>query len=69
MEVVVIIEGIDASSSATIQMRQSFKASDILFNQEFVNCVEIDPDTGAAIIDFNRFHMTSPLDKSVISIA
>ncbi|CAK4115260.1 unnamed protein product [Aphanomyces euteiches] len=66
MEVVVVVEGVDASTSSTTQMRHSFKACDVLFNQQFVNCVFVDEKTGAAIIDFNRFDDTVPLDAKTL---
>ncbi|KAF0694764.1 Aste57867_14362 [Aphanomyces stellatus] len=68
MEVVVLVEGIDAATSATTQMRHSYKPCDVLFNQQFVNCVFIDHETGAAIIDFNRFDSTVPLDLEAVQI-
>ncbi|OQR83150.1 inward rectifier K channel (IRK-C) family protein, partial [Achlya hypogyna] len=69
LEIVVLIEGIDASSSATIQMRQSYKPTEIMFNHEFVNAVDFDPHSGAAVIDFNRFHRTAPMDLAVVEVA
>ncbi|KDO17694.1 hypothetical protein SPRG_16906 [Saprolegnia parasitica CBS 223.65] len=68
MEIIVLIEGIDASSSATIQMRQSFKASEVMFNHQFVNCVDFDEASGAAVIDFNRFHRTVPMDSATVDV-
>ncbi|CEG48949.1 animal inward rectifier k channel (irk-c) family protein [Plasmopara halstedii] len=62
LEVVVLVEGIDAVTSTTIQVRHSYKAEDILFNHRHVNCVDIDPETGGALVDFRRFHETVPVD-------
>ncbi|CAI5726105.1 unnamed protein product [Peronospora destructor] len=62
LEVVVLVEGIDAVTSATIQVRHSYKAEDIMFNHRHVNCVDVDPETGGAVIDFRRFHETKPVD-------
>ncbi|RMX67695.1 hypothetical protein DD238_001467 [Peronospora effusa] len=62
LEVVVLVEGIDAVTSATIQVRHSYRAEDIIFNHRHVNCVDVDPETGGAVIDFRRFHETKPVD-------
>ncbi|OQS05211.1 inward rectifier K channel (IRK-C) family protein [Thraustotheca clavata] len=69
LEVVVLIEGIDASSSYTVQMRQSFKASEIMFNHQFINCVDYENESGATVIDFNRFHRTVPMDSEAFSMS
>ncbi|RHZ42592.1 hypothetical protein DYB26_004905, partial [Aphanomyces astaci] len=68
MEVVVVVEGVDAATSSTTQMRHSFKAHDVVFNEQFVNCVFIDNETGGAIIDFKHFDRTTPLDFAAIPI-
>ncbi|KAF0718491.1 Aste57867_1660 [Aphanomyces stellatus] len=68
MEVIVLVEGIDAATSATTQVRHSYKPCDVLFNQQFVNCVFVEPETGAAIIDFNLFDATAPLDLDTVQI-
>ncbi|KAF1794162.1 hypothetical protein JG687_00000734 [Phytophthora cactorum] len=69
LEVVVLLEGIDAVTSATIQVRHSYKAEDILFNHRHVNCVDVDPETGGAVIDFRRFHETKPVDPECNKVA
>ncbi|KAI9905170.1 hypothetical protein PsorP6_013503 [Peronosclerospora sorghi] len=69
LEVVVLVEGLDAVTSATIQVRHSYKADDILFNHRHVNCVDVDPETGGAVIDFNRFHETQPVDPDCTKVA
>lgn len=69
LEVVVLVEGIDAVTSTTIQVRHSYKAEDILFNHRHVNCVNVDPTTGGAVIDFNRFHETKPVDSECNKVA
>ncbi|CCI45652.1 unnamed protein product [Albugo candida] len=69
LEVIVLIEGIDAVTSSTIQVRQSYRQEDIVFNHQFENCVSICPKSGGAVIDFNRFHETHELlEKDVLSI-
>ena len=69
MEVVVLVEGIDAVTSTTIQVRHSYKAEDIMFDHRHVNCVDVDPATGGAVIDFNRFHETAPVDPECNKVA
>ncbi|KUF70758.1 ATP-sensitive inward rectifier potassium channel 11 [Phytophthora nicotianae] len=69
LEVVVLVEGIDAVTSATIQVRHSYKAEDILFNHRHANCVDVDPETGGAVIDFRRFHETKPVDSECNKVA
>ncbi|GMF56906.1 unnamed protein product [Phytophthora fragariaefolia] len=68
-QVVVLVEGIDAVTSATIQVRHSYKAEDIMFNHRHVNCVDVDPETGGAVIDFRRFHETKPVDPECNKVA
>ena len=41
-----LVEGIDAVTSTTIQVRHSYKAEDIMFDHRHVNCVDVDPATG-----------------------
>ncbi|GMF27925.1 unnamed protein product [Phytophthora fragariaefolia] len=61
-EVVVLVESIDAVTSATIQVRHSYKAEDIMSNHRHVNYVGVGPETGGAVIDFRRSHETKPVD-------
>ncbi|TMW57588.1 hypothetical protein Poli38472_003513 [Pythium oligandrum] len=69
LEVVVLVEGIDAVTSATIQVRHSYTADEIAFDQRFENCVDVDPETGGAVIDFKRFHETHPADPECVKVA
>lgn len=64
-----LVEGIDAVTSATIQVRHSYRADEILFDHSFVNCVDIDPETGGAVVDFLRFHETEPADPECIKVS
>ena len=68
MEVVVLVEGIDAVTSSTIQVRQSYKPHEILFDHRFENCVDVDPRTGGAVIDFARFHQTHAVDPDTVKV-
>ncbi|GLD96176.1 hypothetical protein PINS_up004854 [Pythium insidiosum] len=69
LEIVVLLEGIDAVTSATIQVRHSYKIEDILFDHRFENCVDVDPATGGAVVDFKRFHQTRPVDPECVKVA
>ena len=64
-----LVEGIDAVTSTTIQVRHSYKAEDIMFDHRHVYCVDVDPATGGAVIDFNRFHETAPVDPECNKVA
>ncbi len=66
MEIVVLVEGIDAVTSATIQVRHSFKLEDVKFGHRFENCVDVDPATGGAVVDFKRFHETHAVDPDCV---
>lgn len=68
MEIVVLVEGIDAATSATIQARHSYRREDILMDRAFENCVTRDSVTGEAVIDFSKFHETRPVDLSCANV-
>mmetsp|Transcript_10405 Transcript_10405/g.13520 ORF Transcript_10405/g.13520 Transcript_10405/m.13520 type:complete len:661 (-) Transcript_10405:245-2227(-) len=57
LEVVVLLEGIDAPTSCTVQARHSYKGNDIVWNQEFMPCVSRLSD-GSCEVDFSKFHHT-----------
>uniref|UniRef100_A0A7S3LGG8 Inward rectifier potassium channel C-terminal domain-containing protein n=1 Tax=Aplanochytrium stocchinoi TaxID=215587 RepID=A0A7S3LGG8_9STRA len=59
-EIVVLIEGIDATTSYTIQARHSYTSSDILYHHDFVPCVS-EVSTGGAVLDFSKFHDVIPV--------
>ena len=57
LEIIVLVEGIDAPTSATIQSRHSYNAlcDDIAWDQEFAGCVSRG-EGGEAVVDFAKFH-------------
>jgi inward rectifier potassium channel len=59
-EILVTFTGYDATLAQTIHARYSYIADEILFNQRFVDIIEVRPD-GTRRIDFNRFNQTEPL--------
>ena len=56
MEVVAIVEGMDAATGGVVQARHSFVCDDIKWNRTFVPCVHEDEEEGVAVIDFSTFH-------------
>ena len=69
LEVIVVLEGIDGSTSNTMQARHSYTDEDMAWDATFVNCVTKQPDTGGGgvRIDFDRFHMLRPVPQDVDS--
>jgi inward rectifier potassium channel len=59
-EILVTFTGYDATLAQTIHARYSYIADEILFNQRFVDIIEVRQD-GTRRIDFNRFNQTEPL--------
>ena len=59
-ELIVLVEGIDVMTSATLQARHSYTHSDIVFNHTFGQCVTKSKSKkngkGGAVIDFSKFH-------------
>jgi len=54
-EVLCFVEGIDPTTSGTLQARHSYTCDDIVFNASFKRCVHGSLDE-ACEIDFDRFH-------------
>lgn len=57
MEVIVLVEGIDAVTSDTCQARHSYTVRDVFWQHEFVPCVN-----KHAAVDFERFHDMQPIE-------
>jgi hypothetical protein len=66
-ELVVLVEGIDVMTSATLQARHSYRWDDVAWNHSFAPCVDRVPDrnnrnkTEGAVIDFSKFHDLVPV--------
>ncbi|CAI5732181.1 unnamed protein product [Peronospora destructor] len=58
LEVVVILEGIDSSTSNTMQARNSYTDEDIAWDATFERCV-VKTSRGLCV-DFDRFHLLKP---------
>eukprot|EP00931_Biecheleriopsis_adriatica_P045894 TRINITY_DN26302_c0_g1_i1.p1 TRINITY_DN26302_c0_g1~~TRINITY_DN26302_c0_g1_i1.p1 ORF type:complete len:621 (-),score=81.84 TRINITY_DN26302_c0_g1_i1:72-1934(-) len=73
-EVVVLVEGIEPTTSSTLQARQSYivghpecATSDTCWNMDFVDCVmmpEDDKSEGLGV-DLGRFHEMQPVEETV----
>ncbi|EGD80687.1 hypothetical protein PTSG_01277 [Salpingoeca rosetta] len=60
IEVLCLVEGIDAATSYTVQARHSYTIDDVVFEQQFAPCVQQDA-TGECVLDLSRFHDLLPL--------
>ena len=60
VEIIVLLEGIDAVTSDTIQARYSYTYDDIVWDRSFAPIVSED-DKGVIEVDYTRFHDTVPL--------
>jgi inward rectifier potassium channel len=60
VEVLVTFTGYDATLAQTIHSRYSYVAAEILFEQRFVDIIQVLPD-GKRRIDFTHFHLTEPV--------
>jgi Inward rectifier potassium channel C-terminal domain len=56
MEIMAIVEGIDATTGGVVQARHSFVCSEIEWDKSFAPCVFEDKGDGSAVIDFSVFH-------------
>eukprot|EP00747_Dinoflagellata_sp_TGD_P165258 gnl/TRDRNA2_/TRDRNA2_186302_c0_seq1.p1 gnl/TRDRNA2_/TRDRNA2_186302_c0~~gnl/TRDRNA2_/TRDRNA2_186302_c0_seq1.p1 ORF type:complete len:625 (-),score=82.58 gnl/TRDRNA2_/TRDRNA2_186302_c0_seq1:104-1978(-) len=59
IEVVAVLEGIDATTSASVQARHSWTADDMVWDQDFEPCVRT-PNNGGICVDFSKFHNLIP---------
>ena len=56
-QLVAVLTGIDGTTSSVVYARRDYPATDILFNRDFEDVVEV-KDDGTVKIDFRRFHDT-----------
>jgi len=64
IEIVVLVEGIEARSSNTFQARHSYTHENIVFDKFFATCMEVAPD-GHAQVNLNHFHTCVPVPSYV----
>lgn len=63
LEVIVVLEGIDGSTSNTMQARHSYTDAEMAWDTTFVNCVS-KTSTGVHI-NFDKFHLLKPVPEDV----
>jgi hypothetical protein len=61
LEVIVILEGIDGSTSNTMQARHSYTDEDMVWDHTFENCVSRTKE-GFVMINFDKFHSLKPVE-------
>jgi len=59
-QILVLLEGVDATTSSTVQARQSYTVDDICWDATFVPCARRQP-SGGVRIDFDLLHKVLPL--------
>jgi hypothetical protein len=59
-EVLILIEGVDPTTSSTVQARQSYTVDDICWDATFVPCARRQP-SGGILVDFENLHAVRPL--------
>ncbi|GBG29156.1 Inward rectifier potassium channel 2 [Hondaea fermentalgiana] len=62
VEIICMVEGIDAVTSDTIQARHSYCFEDIMWHFDFVPCT-LEDENGAAQLDFEQFHKVFPVPE------
>jgi hypothetical protein len=63
IEIVVLVEGVDASTSHLIQARHSYTIDDVEFDKDFAPCV-FPRNKGGLLVDFTKFHDLVPAAPS-----
>ena len=58
VEIIVIVEGVDAATGGMVQARHSYTSDEIEWDRSFQCCVFKDPKDGCTTIDFSLFHET-----------
>ena len=67
LEILVVLEGIDGPTSATMQARHSYTRDDIRYDHGFVQCVGRN-ENGGALIDFDKFHQLQPVAQDDLHV-
>lgn len=67
MEILVLLEGTDASTSARIQARHSYRPCDIMYNHRFATMITRIPD-GRRCVDFALFDAVVPVPQKSSSM-
>jgi hypothetical protein len=65
VEIVVLVEGIDAPTSATVQARYSYCVSDTAWHHTFAPCVRENATArGGVTIDYDKLHDLVPVERN-----
>lgn len=56
IEIIAIVEGIDAATGGSVQARHSFLPDEIKWDKGYAPCIFEDEEDGSAIVDFSIFH-------------
>ncbi|KAJ0403503.1 hypothetical protein P43SY_010046 [Pythium insidiosum] len=67
LEVIVVLEGIDGSTSNTMQARHSYTDEEIAWDSTFETCVSKADD--GIVINFDRFHLLKPAPDDADQVA
>lgn len=63
IEVVVLLEGVEPTTSCSVQARHSYLfPEDIVWDRTFADCIELGTDEHACAVDLGRFHDLVALD-------
>jgi inward rectifier potassium channel len=65
-EVVIIVEGVDATTGNGMQARYSYTRKDIAMNSRFTNILSKHPN-GKFTVDFTKFHAVQPIQQTSIN--
>jgi len=63
MEILVVVEGVEATHSCTIQCAYSYREPDIAWDMEYDNCTSAD-ENGRCVVDLEKFHDMVPCTKT-----
>lgn len=70
MEVVVVLEGIEQTTSCTVQARHSYVfPEEVAWNMDFAGCVHHGTSTQPCTVDLDRFHEVVPVKVESPAIA
>jgi inward rectifier potassium channel len=62
-ELVVLLEGIDSTTSDTTQARHSYVQHEVVYNARFADMLAFESD-GSIVVDMNQFDKTMPVEPA-----
>eukprot|EP00958_Prasinococcus_capsulatus_P016110 scaffold1770_cov375-Prasinococcus_capsulatus_cf.AAC.7 len=60
IEIVVLLEGVDASTSGCLEARHAYDATGVVFGKRFQRMIHRDQRTGRRTVDFSQFDAVEP---------